>query len=152
MSAATYDLHVAGFADLPPRTAYLLWQLREQVFVVEQACAYLELDGRDLEQGTQHLWAEDEHGPVGYVRLLHEGERVRIGRVVVAREHRGTGLSGTLMRAALEVVGDRSSYLYAQSPLAGWYATFGYEQDGADFVEDDIPHTPMSRRPGESTH
>ena len=144
----SYDVRVASFAELEPRTAYLLWALRESVFVVEQECAYQELDGRDLEPGTRHLWAEVEGEPVGYLRILDDGEHARIGRVLVARLHRGAGLSGVLMRAALDVVGDRASVLDAQSPLVGWYAGFGYVRDGADFVEDGIPHTPMRRPAG----
>lgn len=143
-----YDVRVAGFDELDALTAYRLWQLRESVFVVEQECAYLELDGRDVEPGTRHLWVEgDGDGPVGYLRLLDEGDHARIGRVLVAPSHRGHGVSGALMRAALDVVGDRPSVLSAQTPLAGWYATFGYVADGDPFVEDGIPHTPMRRDP-----
>ncbi len=141
-----YDVQVAGFDDLDARTAYLLWQLRESVFVVEQACAYLELDGRDLEPGTRHVWASTaDEGPVGYLRVLDDGDLARIGRVLVARPHRGTGLSALLMRAALDVVGDRPSRLDAQSPLADWYTGFGYRPDGPEFEEDGIPHLPMRR-------
>jgi ElaA protein len=136
---------VATFAELDRRKAYLLWQLRESVFVVEQECAYQELDGRDLEPDTRHVWAEVDGEPVGYLRILDDGDHARIGRVLVARAHRGAGLSGVLVRAALDVVGDRVSVLDAQTPLAGWYATFGYEQDGDEFVEDGIPHLPMRR-------
>ncbi len=141
-----YDVRVAGFGDLDARTGYLLWQLRESVFVVEQQCPYLELDGRDLEPGTRHVWATaDGDQPVGYLRVLDDGDLARLGRVVVATTHRGGGLSGLLMRAALDVVGDRPSRLDAQSPLAGWYATFGYAACGPEFVEDGIPHVPMRR-------
>jgi len=135
----------AGFDELDPRTAYALWRLRESVFVVEQECAYQELDGRDLEPGTRHVWAEADGRPVGYLRVLADGDHARIGRVLVVREHRGAGLSGRLMARALEVVGDRPSVLDAQAPLAGWYTTFGYVQDGPGFVEDGIPHVPMRR-------
>lgn len=141
----SYDVHVDAFDDLDPRTAYLLWQLRESVFVVEQECPYPELDGRDLEPGTRHVWAAVDGEPVGYLRILDDGDHARIGRVLVARPHRGRGLSSTLVRTALDVIGDRPSRLDAQSPLAGWYATFGYEQDGDEFVEDGIPHLPMRR-------
>ena len=141
-----YDVRVGGFEDLDARTAYLLWQLRESVFVVEQACAYLELDGRDLEPGTRHVWASTpDEGPVGYLRVLDDGDLARIGRVLVSRPHRGRGLSSLLMRAALDVVGDRPSRLDAQTPLAGWYTGFGYRPDGPEFVEDGIPHVPMRR-------
>jgi ElaA protein len=141
----SYDVRVCCFDELDSRTAYLLWQLRESVFVVEQECAYPELDGRDLEPGTRHVWAASAEHPVGYLRILDDGDQARIGRVLVARPHRGRGLSEVLMRTALDVIGDRPSVLDAQSPLAGWYATLGYRQDGDEFVDDGIAHTPMRR-------
>ncbi len=140
-----YDVRVAAFDELDARTAYLLWQLRESVFVVEQECPYPELDGRDLEPGTRHVWAASEGGPIGYLRILDDGDHARIGRVLVVRSHRGQGLSGELMRRALDVIGGRPSVLDAQSPLAGWYARFGYEQTGAEFLDDGIRHVPMRR-------
>ena len=140
-----YDVRVGGFADLDPRTAYRLWQLREAVFVVEQACPYAELDGRDLEPGTRHIWLAEDGEPIAYLRVLDDGDRVRIGRVLVARSHRGRGLAGRLMQEALDFVGDRPSCLDAQSYLAHWYTRFGYRQDGGEFVEDGIPHVPMRR-------
>ncbi len=142
----TEHVRTATFDELDPRTAYLLWQLREAVFVVEQRCPYPELDGRDLEPGTRHVWVEDEGVPVAYLRLLDDGEQWRIGRVLVAGGHRGAGLAARLMAAALDLVGDRPSRLDAQSYLAGWYARFGYRQTGEEFLEDGIPHVPMSRQ------
>lgn len=139
------DVHVDRFEDLDARTAYLLWQLRESVFVVEQRCAYPELDGRDLEEGTWHVWVADEGAPVAYLRILDDDAHLRIGRVLVVGTHRGSGLSGTLMRIALDVIGDRPSRLDAQAPLAGWYGTFGYVVDGPEFLDDGIPHLPMVR-------
>jgi ElaA protein len=140
-----YDVRVAGFDDLDPRTAYLLWQLRQDVFVVEQECPYPDLDGRDLEPVTRHLWVAEDRLPVGYLRMLDEGNGWRIGRVLVARGHRGRGVAETLMRRALEVVGDQPSVLDAQSYLTGWYQRFGYAASGPEFVEDGIPHVPMRR-------
>ena len=51
----------------------------------------------------------------------------------------------TLMRRRSTLIGGRPSVLDAQSPLAGWYATFGYEQTGPEFLDDGIPHVPMRR-------
>ena len=138
------ELYVAQFDQLDARKAYLLWALRESVFVVEQHCPYQELDGRDLEPGTRHVWVEEDGRPVGYLRLL-EGDVPRIGRVLVAPSHRGRGLAGTLLSAALDLVGDRPSELDAQSYLAGWYRGYGYEQVGPEFLDDGIPHVPMRR-------
>ena len=141
----TDDLHVAAFDELDARTAYALWRVRESVFVVEQECPYQELDGRDTEPGTRHVWTTDGGEVTGYLRVLADGDVARVGRVLVVRGHRGSGLSGRLVAAALEVVAERESVLDAQSPLADWYAGFGYVVDGPEFVEDGIPHVPMRR-------
>jgi ElaA protein len=145
-----YEVQVAGFEELSPRTAYLLWQLRETVFVVEQRCAYPELDGRDLEPQTRHLWIEDP-SPAAYLRVLDDGDEARIGRVLVAPSHRGRGLAGQLMRRALELIGERPSRLDAQTYLADWYRRLGYQEAGEEFLEDGIPHVPMRRIPMVST-
>ncbi|MGH8967001.1 MAG: GNAT family N-acetyltransferase [Actinomycetes bacterium] len=141
-------VHVARFEELDPRTAYRLWQLRESVFVVEQQCAYAELDGRDLEPGTLHVWVQDGSAPVAYLRIVEDGSGpVRIGRVLVATSARGRGLAEVMMQRALEEIGARDSVLAAQAYLADWYRKYGYQQTGPEFLDDGIPHIPM-RRPG----
>lgn len=137
-----------AFDDLDPRTAYDVWRLRQDVFVVEQACAYPDLDGRDTEPGTRHVLGRLDGAVAGYLRVLDDGSVSRVGRVVLARSARGRGLADPLMRAALEVIGERASVLDAQAPLAGWYAGFGYVVDGPEFLEDGIPHLPMRRAAG----
>ena len=138
----------AAFDELPARTAYLLWQLRESVFVVEQECPYLDLDGRDFEPGTVHVWAEDDDRPVAYLRVLADPGTLRIGRVAVAATHRGRGLAASLMATALELVGARPCRLDAQSYLVGWYRSLGFAPCGEEFLEDGIPHVPMLRGRG----
>ena len=64
--------------------------------MVEQHCPYPELDGRDLEPGTVHLWAERDGAPVAYLRILHEARAARIGRVCTDAAHRGAGHSARL--------------------------------------------------------
>jgi ElaA protein len=135
------------FATLDPLTAYSLWKLRQDVFVVEQECAYPDLDGRDLAPETRHVVMEDDGGAVlGCARVLDEGDEWRIGRVALHRTVRGQGWADRLMQAALQVCPDRDIVLDAQAPLAQWYATFGFEVCGPEFVEDGIPHLPMVRR------
>ncbi len=161
-----YDVHTAAFDELEPRTAYLLWQLRESVFVVEQNCPYPELDGLDLDPTTKHVWVEDDGTPIGYLRILDDPRgsghsaghpelspphrpaargASRIGRVLVAKPWRGRGIAEVLIRRALAEVGARPSRLDAQSHLADWYSRFGYEATGPEFLEDGIPHVPMRR-------
>jgi ElaA protein len=140
-------LHTATFADLDANTLYALLRLRVDVFVVEQHCAYPEIDGRDTEPGALHVWLADEPTqPVGYLRVLSDPDGVaRIGRVAVARPARGAGLARRLMLTALDHVGDRPCVLDAQAGLVDFYADFGFVVTGPEYLEDGIPHVPMRR-------
>lgn len=144
------EIHDAALDELDPRTLYRILALRSQVFVVEQDCAYLDLDGRDAEPGARQLWIERDGTVLATLRVLaDDAATVRIGRVATVPEARGGGLAAQLMTRALALAGDREIVLDAQTYLHDWYARFGFVRDGADFVEDGIPHVPM-RRPGRS--
>ncbi len=138
-------LHTAGPADLDVPTLYALLRLRTEVFVVEQACPYSELDGRDLDAGTVHRWFEDGEGPTAYLRTLTEpGGETRIGRVVTRPDSRGAGLARVLVEGVLAdhegpIVAD------AQAHLVAWYEALGFRVTGPEYLEDDIPHVPMAR-------
>lgn len=133
--------------ELSARQLYALLQLRVEVFVVEQNCPYAELDGLDLDEGTRHLWIDgDGDGDVRAVlRTLTADGRRQIGRVATSAAHRGHGYAAALMRAALVDLGPGEVTLEAQTYLEAWYAAFGFERDGADYLEDGIPHVPMRR-------
>jgi len=138
------SVRTAAFTELDPLTLYRLLQLRVEVFVVEQACAYPELDGRDLEPSTVHAWIDDGGSPAAYLRILAEADGVvRISRVVTAIAHRGEGLAATLMRHALALTAPATVELHAQSYLTGWYQAQGFVVAGAEFLDDGIAHTPM---------
>jgi ElaA protein len=137
------ELRVASFRDLDTTTLYAILKLRTDVFVVEQKCAYPELDGRDDEPGTRHVWLSRGDDIAAYLRILDDGDVQRVGRVVVAADERGAGHASTLMTRALTVIGNRTSVLEAQAYLVRFYAKFGYVQTGPEYVEDGIPHVPM---------
>ncbi|WBB70235.1 GNAT family N-acetyltransferase [Micromonospora sp. WMMD812] len=148
MPSQTTEVRTAAFTDLDTRTFHDLLKLRLDVFVVEQNCPYPELDGRDVEPGTRHLWLTDGGAPLAYLRILADpGGVARIGRVVVAPSARGGGHAGRLMTEALAVVGGRPCVLEAQSYLVDFYAQHGFTVSGPEYVEDGIPHTPMRREP-----
>lgn len=136
---------MAAFDELDTTTLYALLRLRVDVFVVEQACPYPELDGRDLEPGTRHLWLDRDGAPIAYLRLLIEPDHPRIGRVCVAKHARGGGHAARLMDAALDLVGDQPCVLDAQSYLVDFYARYGFSPTGPEYVDDGIPHVPMAR-------
>ena len=136
----------ASFDELPARTAYDVWRLRQQVFVVEQDCPYPDLDGRDVEPATRHVVLLGEDGVVvGTLRVLDDGEWARIGRVVVAPSARGRGLAALLMDAAMAHCGEREVRLDAQTGLTAFYEGYGFEVTGPAFDEDGIRHVPMGR-------
>jgi ElaA protein len=133
----------ASFADLELALAYAILRLRAAVFVVEQHCAYQDLDDRDLEPGATHWWVDDDGAPVSYLRLLEEpGGVTRMGRVVTHPDARGQGLSAHLVRAALAEA-PRPVVIHAQAHLARWYRQFGFVIVGDVFDEDGIDHLPM---------
>ena len=139
------ELRSASFRDLDTTTLYALLKLRTDVFVVEQNCPYAELDGRDDEPATRHLWVERDGEIRAYLRVLNDGDVERIGRVATAKTARGAGLAGRLMAEALTIIGNRPSVLDAQAHLMEFYARFGYRPAGPEYVEDGIPHVPMAR-------
>lgn len=147
--AGSFDVDVrdAAVAELDAPTLYRILALRADVFVVEQDCAYLDPDGRDLEPDARQLWLERAGEVVATLRLLRDRDgSARIGRVATAPSARGAGLAAQLVLRAIELAGEADVVLGAQSYLFDWYRRLGFERDGADYVEDGIPHVPMRRR------
>ncbi|MGE3289161.1 MAG: GNAT family N-acetyltransferase [Pseudonocardia sp.] len=147
-------VHRAWAADLPAATLYAILRLRVGVFVVEQACAYAELDGRDLEPQTRHYWLDvptagepDLPEILGCVRLLAEpGGGFRIGRLCTAAAVRGRGLGRRLMAAVLAEVGGGACVLEAQTHAADFYRGYGFEHVGEPYDWDGVEHVTMRRR------
>jgi ElaA protein len=149
----TVAMHRSWAKDLDTTTLYELLKLRIEVFVIEQACPYPELDGRDLLKETRHFWLEDEDGQViSTLRLMEEhagGEKAfRIGRVCTRRLARGHGHATRLLDAALAEVGDYPCRINAQTYLEEMYRHHGFVRDGEEFVEDGVPHVPMLKSSG----
>ncbi|CAM3705643.1 GNAT family N-acetyltransferase [Mycobacterium frederiksbergense] len=146
----TVALRRSWAKDLDAATLYELLKLRVEVFVVEQACPYPELDGRDLLAETRHFWLEGEGAQViSTLRLMEEhpgGEKVfRIGRVCTKRADRGHGHTSRLMQAAIAEVGNYPCRIDAQTYLQDMYGAHGFVRDGDEYLEDGIPHVPMIR-------
>jgi ElaA protein len=138
------EVHAAHLDALSPQTLLGILAVRQDVFVVEQNCPYRDIDARDAEADTVHLWIEDaDHRVVSTLRLLNDGEAGRrIGRVATLAAARGRGYSGALLRRAIEM-SDPPIALSAQAYLIDWYGRFGFEVCGDHWIEDGIDHAPM---------
>ena len=140
---------LSRFDELDARSVHDLLRLRVDVFVVEQACAYPEIDGLDALPGTRHLLGREADGTVAaYGRsLVDAGAAARVGRIVVAPARRGRGVARTLMRRLLDDLDSRCPgrdvVLGAQLPAEPLYASFGFVRDSDEYLEDGIPHVDM---------
>ncbi|AKK11918.1 GNAT family N-acetyltransferase [Corynebacterium uterequi] len=146
------SLHVAPLRDLSATEVHDLFRLRCDVFVVEQQCAYPELDGVDAREDTVHVVARDAGRVVGTARVFPldsvAGPASCIGRFVVAPSHRGTGLAERIMAAALNEARarwpERDILIAAQLALAEYYEQrYGYAREDEPFDDAGILHTWM---------
>ena len=147
--------HCAPFDSLSLADLYDLMRFRQEVFVVEQNCVYLDADGYD--QKARHLLGRDETGQlVACLRLFAPGVKypefstdATIGRVCTAASARGTGLGQELMRSGIAEAarlwpgcGIRIS---AQAYLLNFYGKLGFLPVSEPYDEDGIPHVEMIR-------
>ena len=139
-------------SDLGKEQLYALLKLRSEVFVVEQKCAYPDLDGQDLEGDTYHLMGWEDDQLKAYLRLLDpqsQGGDVVIGRVITAPQARGQGVGHEMMEQALKQAENHwpqvPIYLSAQAHLQGYYSRYGFDPVGETYLEDNIAHIGMRR-------
>jgi ElaA protein len=140
------------FVELTPQELYSILQLRNEVFIVEQNCPYQDMDNKDLK--SWHLMGKINDKLVAYSRLLGPGisySESSIGRIVSSPSARKTGMGKKLMKESIEQI----KFLFktdiirigAQLYLKKFYESFGFVQDGDIYLEDNIPHIIMLRKP-----
>jgi ElaA protein len=143
-------IEVLSFNELTLNKLYEILRLRSEVFVVEQTCAYQDVDGKD--QKALHVlgW----HGPtlVGYARCFAPGDyfdEAAIGRVVIKENFRKNNHGYHLMQAAIDATTTHfkvdSIRISAQTYLIDFYQNLGFHVIGESYLEDDIPHIGMIR-------
>lgn len=140
------------FSDLSIVELYACMRLRQEVFVVEQDCPYLDADGKD--QQSWHLLGWQNQQLVAYTRLVPGGisypDYVSIGRVVTHQSVRRTGVGRALMQESIRQIArlfpEMPVKMSAQCYLVDFYKSFGFETTGAAYPEDGIPHIAMIRK------
>ena len=129
-----------------------IYMARQNVFVVEQRCAFLDADGLDERAFHLAAWSARHREPMAYARLLDPGVKyaeASMGRVITTVPARGRGLGRELVARAIAHA--QAAWpgaplrIGAQSHLAPFYASFGFVAVGSSYLEDGIDHTEMLR-------
>ena len=138
------ELVVKTFDELNTRELYEILRVRAAVFVVEQECAYQDVDGIDLRSVHAFLW--DEDGIHAYLRVFEKDARTaQMGRMLTVQ--RGAGLGGRLLKEGIRIARDVLKkdvlYIEAQTYATGFYEREGFKVTSEEFLEDGIPHVKM---------
>ena len=143
---------IKPFDDLTATELYSILRLRNEVFIVEQNCVYLDTDNKDLR--CHHLILLKNNELAAYARLVPPGlsfNEMSIGRVVSNPKYRGTGAGRVLMNLAIEkcpqLFGEGAIKIGAQAYLLNFYTSLGFVAVGEPYDEDGIPHIDMIRNP-----
>jgi len=144
--------HLKAFSDLSLHDLYDLLKLRQEVFVVEQTCPYLDADGAD--EQALHLYARNDAGEmVVYARLYLatvDTGYSRIGRVITHEKVRRQKLGREVMQRSIDYLEEHAPKapirVGAQVYLLKFYQSFGFEAISEEYLEDDIPHIDMQRK------
>lgn len=135
-----------SFSQLSADELFAIYKLRVAVFVVEQKCAYQEVD--DADKASYHLWFEDEDGIEAYVRIIPAGvvrPEVSLGRVIAVK--RRCGLGTKIVSQAIEFVKKelkaKEIVIEAQTYARALYERLGFKAESEEFLQDGIPHVRM---------
>lgn len=139
-----------AFNELASAELYAVLRLRSEVFVVEQACIFQDMDGADLE--AMHLLGTLEGALVAYARCFAAGVKfaeASIGRIATRDSVRGCGVGHALVEKAATCLfrqwGPQAIRIGAQARLEAFYRQHGFEKAGPQYLEDGIPHIEMLR-------
>ena len=139
--------------ELNAEQLYAVLAARVAIFIVEQNCAYQDLDGLDLD--AEHLIAWSGPEVAGYLRVLAPGTRFddpSIGRIITTQAFRGSGLGRELVAKGIARARQRHPGLplriSAQKYLEKFYGDFGFRTVSEPYMEDNIPHVEMLLMPG----
>lgn len=146
-----FNIKIKRYHELTTDELYALLQLRLEVFIIEQNCIYLDIDGKD--QAAYHLLCTDEHNKlIGGLRITDKGIRypeISLGRVLVCKKYRNAKVGKLIVEHALNFIdhqlNENTIRISAQSYLKNFYGHFGFEQCSAEYSEDKLPHMEMVR-------
>ena len=138
------ELTIKTFQELTTKELYEILKVRGAIFVVEQNCAYQDIDG--LDETSLHLFYEDGGQVQAYLRAFEkEPGIVQMGRVLTLRH--GEGLGGRLLHEGIVIIKEQFQpqkiVIEAQCYATGYYEKAGFQRCSEEFLEDGIPHVRM---------
>lgn len=136
------------FEQLELKELYHILKSRMDIFVVEQKCAYPDIDGIDPD--CYHLFKKDQGEIVAYARLVPRGvlqDQPLIGRIIVNQDYRKQGYGRELINQAIKIIledwQESEIMLQGQTYLRDFYQSFGFEAVSEPYLEDGIPHVDL---------
>ena len=142
----TLKLTIQSFEELSTSQLYEILKVRAAVFVVEQECAYQDLDGIDRHSMHVTLWRN--HKIVAYARVFKDDDDLwHIGRVLTTERNHHYGFQ--VMREAIRVAEENDAKcieIEAQCYALGFYEKLGFRVSSDEFMLDGIPHRRMRWR------
>jgi len=143
------------FTELSNEQLYDILKLRVDIFVVEQCCYYPELDNLDRDKDTHHIFCYQGNEIIAYLRVLAKGVSYEnypsIGRVAIVKKARGSGLGHLLIDRGIADCHQRWPTqvikISAQQHLEKYYQQHEFQTASAMYLEDNIPHIAMLRKP-----
>ena len=141
-------VHCKEFEELSLTELHDLLLLRNEVFIVEQNCAYQDIDG--LDHDAEHILVYDRDALLAYARIFYTPSKCIIGRVIVKSNFRKQGLGHLVMVTAMDRAQIKNPFtevleLSAQTYLLKFYESHGFSTVGSEYLEDNIPHIKMRR-------
>lgn len=139
---------IKKFNELTIEELYAILRARCEVFVVEQNCAFQDLDNSD--QDSYHVFSMENGNITSYLRILKKGasyNETSIGRVLVSKDSRGKGIARDILLKSIDFIkdelGEHKIRISAQEYLTEFYKSLGFEIASEMYLEDEIPHIEM---------
>ena len=137
------QVKLKSFDDLTSREVYEILRLRVDVFVVEQACPYPEIDGKDYD--AIHIYLENQGQILAYARVYEEEGQVHLGRVIAKERRKGhaTLILKEAIKAAKKFYQAKEIHIEAQTYAKNLYKKVGFAEDSEIYLLDGIEHVKM---------
>ena len=136
------------YNELSIEMLYMILRVRQEVFIIEQNCNYLDADGVDKK--SYHLLGFSDDILVAYMRIVESNSlstQISFGRILVKRDFRGKGIGRQLMKKAIDLFSPKHDCIVmsAQIYLLDFYRDFNFQSIGEEYLEDNITHIKMIR-------